>query len=85
MDHSLSVAVSNCPHNFFEIVAGHSFTELAVWLLDYMLEKLLAWNVFLHQVDVVFVVVGFKVLDNVGVVESLKHFDLVLDQLQIKF
>ena len=85
MDHSLSVTVVDSPNNFFKILAGHALTEIVIRLRHNMLEQLLTRNVFLHQINVVLVVVGLEVLDNVGVVESLQHFDFIFDELQIEF
>ena len=69
MNDTLGVAMVYCLEKFFHVDTSFSLIKSLVRHASNLVKELHPLNVFHNQVYVLRIVVGFKVLDNVGVIK----------------
>ena len=67
----------------FHVVCGLILTKSLIVLLGNSIEQRLARNELHDQVNVLLVVVGFVILDNVGVVQLVENCNLLHDHVDV--
>ena len=85
MNDVLSVTMVDGLEEGLHVTCCCRLSEGLVDLLCDLLEKLGAGHVLHHQVDVLIVIVGLVVLDDIGVVEGLQDGNLILDTIEFIF
>lgn len=83
MDNTLGVHVMARSKEFSHIVLGHVLAEDLVLLLSNLFEQLSTANILHDQVDILFIDVGFVILDDVGVVELGEDLHFLLDGVEV--
>ena len=79
----LGVAVIDSLKELLHVARGLHLVESLVLLLRDPLEQRLTRDVLHHEVDVLEIVVGLVVLDDVGVVEGVQDGDLLHDAVNV--
>ena len=79
----LGVTVVDCLEQTLHVSSSDSLRESLVSLLRDLLEELLTGDVLHDQVDVLLVVVGLVVLDDVRVVQRVQDRDLLHDAVNV--
>ena len=83
MHNVLCVAVVDGLEQLFHVVSGLILTKSLIVLLRNSIEQRLARNELHDQVDILLVVVGFIILDDVGVVQLVENCDLLHDHVDV--
>ena len=79
----LSVAMIDRLEKLLHVARGLNLVECLILLFSDSLEQRLARDVLHHEVDVLEIVIGLVVLDDVGVVEGMQDGDLLHDTVNV--
>ena len=83
MNDTLSVAMVYCLEKFFHVNPSLPFIESLVRHACNLVKELHALDIFHNQVYVLCIVVGFKILDDIGVIKFVQNFNLLHYALDI--
>ena len=73
MDNALCMTMVDSLEQFLHIVGCFTFSECLILLLRDLVEQLLSLDVLHDQIHVLAVIISFKVLDNIWMIETIQN------------
>ena len=83
MDDTVSVAMICCKDDLLHVVSCSLLSEAHFLLLDYFVKKLNSVYELHDQVDVLYIVISFIILNNVWVVKCVEGCNFLYDHIKV--